>query len=206
MGCCFSKETDGDENDISKSQAAFGSKNWFYKCKDQDMRFYILADSVRAKQRSLGHYMDHNYDGEHLQVDANLLTNGDLIIAMIRKGDVHDAEVNLKVALIMVDTNIEVMETAIREDTKDKGEKRARVTFPIVKLCERIPKLTFFVVAVDISVGGKLVGVTRSDEFTTADYNTFYAWRGDRSVWLHDWKKESKVFKCLWCPGKCFLR
>ena len=149
------------------------------------MRFYILADSVRAKRRSLGHYMDHNYDGEHLQVDVRLLTNGDLEVVMTRKGDVHDTEVNLKVALIMVDANIEVMDKAIREETntKDNNEKKARVTFPIVELCEQIPQLTFFVVAVDISVGGKLVGVTKSDEFSTTDYNTFFAWRGDRSDW-----------------------
>ena len=183
MGCFSSKETDGVENEISKSQVSFGSMNWFFRLKDQDLRFYILADSVRAKHRSLGHTMEHNYDGEHLQIDANLLTNGDIEIVMFRKGVVHEAEVNLKVALIMVDSKIEVMETAIREDTKDKDERRARVTFPIVELCEQIPQLTFFVVAVDISVGGQLVGVTRSDEFTSNDYNIFYAWRGDRSDW-----------------------
>ena len=41
----------------------------------------------------------------------------------------------------MVDENIEVMDTAYKEDAKDKDEKRARVTFPIVKLCTKIPHL-----------------------------------------------------------------
>ena len=78
----------------------------------------------------------------------------------------------------MVDENIEVMDTAHREDAKDKDEKRARVNFPIVKL----PQLSFFVVAVSISVGGNVVVETSSD-FTMTDYNTFLAWRSDRSDW-----------------------
>ena len=132
---------------------------------------------------SLGHNMVHSYNDEDFQVDVKLMTNGDLAIIMIRKGVDHDADVNLKVALIMIDENIEVMETAYREDTREKDELRARVTFPIVKLCTQIPQLSFFVVAVSISVGGKVVVETSSNQFTKADYNTFLAWRSDRSDW-----------------------
>ena len=92
---------------------------------------------MRAKHRSLGHNMVHNYNDENFQVDVKLLTNGDLEVIMIRKNDEHVADANLKVALIMVE-NIEVMDTAYWEDAKDKDEKRARVTFPIVKLCTKI--------------------------------------------------------------------
>ena len=127
--------------------------------------------------------MVHNYNDENFQVDVKLLTNGDLEVIMIRKNDDHVADANLKVALIMVDENIEVMDTAYREETKDKDEKRARVTFPIVKLCTQIPQLSFFVVAVSISVGGKVAVETSSDQFTRTDYNTFLSWRSDRSDW-----------------------
>ena len=107
------------------------------------------------------------------------MTNEDLRIDLIRKGDDHDADVNLKVALIMVDSTLEVMETATREETKGKDVKRARVTFPIVKLCTQIHQLTFFVVGVSISVGGKVVVETSSLKFTKTDHDTFMAWRGD---------------------------
>ena len=112
-----------------------------------------------------------------------MMTNGHLRVDLIRKGDDHDDDVNLKVALIMVDSTLEVMETATREETKGKDVKRARVTFPIVKLCSQIHQLTFFVVGVSISVGGKVVVETSSDQFTMTDYNTFLAWRSDHSDW-----------------------
>ena len=188
MGCCYSRETDVDEDKTIKSQASFsslasslasfGSRNWFYKSKDP-LRFYILADSVRAKHRSLGRNMEHNYNDNNFQVDVKLMTNGDLRVDLIRKGDDHDADVNLKVALIMVDSKLEVMETATREDTKGKDVKRASVTFPIVKLCSQIHQLTFFVVAVSISVGSTVVVETNSLKFTKTDHDTFMAWRGD---------------------------
>ena len=95
MGCCYSKDTD-DGDTVSwisqLSQLSFGSKNWFFKPKDQDLRFYILADSVRAKHMSLGHNMVHSYNDEDFQVDVKLMTNGDLRVDLIRKGDDHDAQ------------------------------------------------------------------------------------------------------------------
>ena len=99
---------------------SLGSRNWFYNSKEQALRFYILTDCVRAKHRSLGHKMVHNYNDEKFQVDVKLLTNGDLEVIMIRKNDDHVADANLKVALIMVDENIEIMDSAYREDAKDK--------------------------------------------------------------------------------------
>ena len=55
--------------------------------------------------------MVHNYKDENFQVDVKLLTNGDLEVIMIRNGDDHVVDANLKVALIMVDENIEVVQT-----------------------------------------------------------------------------------------------
>ena len=68
MGCCYSTEKDVDES--GKSQVSLGSRNWFYKSEEQDLRFYILADCLRAKHRSLGHNMMHNYNDENFQVDV----------------------------------------------------------------------------------------------------------------------------------------
>ena len=42
---------------------------------------------------------------------------------MIRKNDDHVADANLKVALIKVDENIEVMQTGYREDPKTKMKR-----------------------------------------------------------------------------------
>ena len=192
MGCCFSRKTDDDENETNKSQitqtsyescASFGPRNWFYKSKDQDMRFYILADSVRAKRhRSLGHNMVHNYNDDNFQVDVKLLTNGDLRVDLIRKGDDHDADVNLKVSLIKVDAKLEAMETDTRENTTNKDFKKASVTFPIVKLCSEIPQISFFVVVVSIYVEDKVVVETSSNKFNKTDHDTIMAWRGDGDI------------------------
>ena len=57
------------------------------------------------------------------------------------------------------------------------------MTFPIVKLCTEIPQLSFFVVAVSISMGGKVAVENSSDQFTMTDYRTFLAWRSDHCDW-----------------------
>ena len=55
------------------------------------------------------------------------------------------------------------------------------MTFPIVTLSDRILPLSFFVVAVSISVGDTVVET--SNDFSQSDYNTFFAWRSDKSDW-----------------------
>ena len=70
MGCCFFTEKDVDET--AKSQMSLGSRNWFYKSIEQNLRFYILADCVRAKRRSLANSMVHDYNGENFQADVKL--------------------------------------------------------------------------------------------------------------------------------------
>ena len=53
---------------------------------EESLRFYILADCLRARNRSLGRNMKHNYTGEKFKVDVKLLTNGDLEVSLLRRG------------------------------------------------------------------------------------------------------------------------
>ena len=78
----------------------------------------------------------------------------------------------------MIDDNFEVLDTVLKEDTREKGSNIAGVTFPIVKFSDRILQLSFFVVAVSISMGDMVVET--SNTFTQSDYNTFFAWRFDK--------------------------
>ena len=161
------------------SQTSLGSRNWFSKSKEEPLRFFILADNIRAKHRSLGRNMKHNYRGENFKVDVKLLTNGNLEVSLHRIG--HEVDMHLRVALILIDENIEVLDTVLREDAREKGAEVAGVTFPIVTLSDRIHQLSFFVVAVSISMGD--IVVETNNEFTQKDYNTFFAWRSDKSDW-----------------------
>ena len=182
MGCFCSKEeiTDDKQSSISlESQMTLGSTNWFAKSKEESLRFYILADCIRARKRSLGSNMKHDFRGANFKVDVKLLTNGNLEVSLHRIG--HEVDMHLKVVLILIDENIEVLDTVLREDAREKGSEVAGVTFPIVTLSDRIHQLSFFVVAVSISMGD--IVVETNNEFTQKDYNTFFAWRSDESDW-----------------------
>ena len=184
MGCLCSnsnEETFDNKSSISlDSQVSLGSRNWFCKSKEEPLRFFLLADCIRAKHRSLGRNMKHNYRGENFKVDVKLLTNGNLEVSLHRSG--QEVDMHLKVALIMIDDNFEVLDTVLKEDTREKGATIAGVTFPIVKFSDRILQLSFFVVAVSISMGDTMVET--SNTFTQSDFNTFFAWRYDkRSDW-----------------------
>ena len=85
------------------------SKNWFCKSKEESLRFYILADWIRVRNRSLGRNMKH-YTGENFKVGVKLLTNGDPKVSLLRRGQEEDFQ--LKVALILIDENIEVLDRA----------------------------------------------------------------------------------------------
>ena len=79
MGCFCSKEEISDDKQSSislESQMSLGSTNWFAKSKEESLRFYILADCIRARKRSLGLNMKHNFRGANFKVDVKLLTNG----------------------------------------------------------------------------------------------------------------------------------
>ena len=79
--------------------------------------------------------------------------------------------------MILIDENIEVLDTVLREDIWEKGADTAGVTFPIVKLSDRIIQLSFFLLAVSISMGDTVKET--NNEFTQNDYNTFFDWRSD---------------------------
>ena len=182
MGCFCSKEEipEDKQSAISlESQMSLGSRNWFAKSKEESLRFYILADCIRSRKRSLGANMKHDFRGANFKVDVKLLTNGNLEVSLHRIGD--EVDMHLKVALILIDENIEVLDTVLREDKREKGAEVAGVTFPIVTLSDRIHQLSFFVVAVSISMGD--IVVETNNEFTQKDYNTFFVWRSDKSDW-----------------------
>ena len=88
---------------------------------------------------------------------------------------------HLKVVWILIDENIEVLDKGVKEDTQEKGAETTSVTFPIVPLSDRILPLSFFVVAVSISRGDTVVETNNG--FSQSDYNTFFAWRSDKSDW-----------------------
>ena len=86
MGCVCSKsneETFDNKSSISlDSQTPLGSRNWFSKSKEEPLRFFILADCIRAKHRN----MKHNYRGDNFKVDVKLLTTGDLEASLPMRG------------------------------------------------------------------------------------------------------------------------
>ena len=89
MGCFCSKEEipDDKQSVISlESQMSLGSTNWFAKSKEESLRFYILADCIRARKRSLGSNMKHNFRGANFKVDVKLLSNGNLEVSLHRIG------------------------------------------------------------------------------------------------------------------------
>ena len=178
MGCLCSKEE--SDPDGTKSRISLGSESWFCKSKDKEMKFHILADCIRARNRSLGRNMVHEYKENNFEVEAKLLTDGDLEVVLMRKVE-EEVDMHLKVVLILIDENIEVLDKVVKEDTQEKGAETARVTFPIVTLSDRILPLSFFVVAVSISVGDTVVET--NNYFSQSDYNTFFAWRSDKSDW-----------------------
>ena len=102
MGCLCSKSNEENVDNKSvislDSQMSLGSRNWFCKSKEEPFRFFILADCIRAKHRSLGRNVKHNYRGENFKVDVKLLTNGNLEVSLHRSGE--EVDMNLKVALI----------------------------------------------------------------------------------------------------------
>ena len=81
----------------------------------------------------------------------------------------------------MIDENIEVLDKGVKEDTQEKGAETTSVTFPIVPLSDRILPLSFFVVAVSISIGDTVVET--NNDFSLSDYNTFFASRSYKSDW-----------------------
>ena len=102
MGCLCSKSNEENVDNKSvislDSQMSLGSRNWFCKSKEEPFRFFILADCIRAKHRSLGRNVKHNYRGENFKVDVKLLTNGNLEVSLHRSGE--EVDMNLIVALI----------------------------------------------------------------------------------------------------------
>ena len=120
--------------------------------------------------------MVHKYKEDNFEVEAKLLTDGDLEVVLLRKVE-DEVNMHLKAVLILVDENIEV----VQDDTQEKGAETARVTFPIVTLSDRILPLSFFVVAVSISMGDTVV--EKNNGFSLSDYNTFFASRSDKSDW-----------------------
>ena len=124
--------------------------------------------------------MVHEYKEDNFEVEAKLLTDGDLEVVLLRKVE-EEVDMHLKVVLILVDENIEVLDKVVQDDTQEKGAETDRVTFPIVTLSDRILPLSFFVLAVSISVGDTVVET--NNYFSQSDYNTFFAWRSDKSDW-----------------------
>ena len=113
MGCFCSKEESGDS---TKSHISLESENWFCKSKEKEMKFHILADCIRARNRSLGRNMVHEYKEDNFEVEAKLLTDGDLEVVLLRKVE-EEVDMHLKVVLILVDENIEVLDKVVKVDT-----------------------------------------------------------------------------------------
>ena len=178
MGCCYSKPEEDPQS--ADTGWGMGEKPRCIICSSQDesLRFFILADSIRARHRSLGS-MKHEHEVENFKVNMKLLTSGDLEVRLTRKGPEDD--MRLSVAVLLMDDNIELMDTIIKEDTKKKDVPIAKVTFPMVALVKRIPSISFIVVAVSVTVGD--TKVETNNDFSQMDYDTFFAWRGDQSDW-----------------------
>ena len=76
MGCLCSKEEIPDDKQSTISlefQMSLGSRNWFAKSKEESLRFYILADCIRARKRSLGSNMKHDFRGANFKLDVKLV-------------------------------------------------------------------------------------------------------------------------------------
>ena len=58
----------------------------------------------------------HEYKEDNFEVEAKLLTDGDLEVVLLRKVE-EEVDMHLKVVLILVDENIEVLDKVVKVDT-----------------------------------------------------------------------------------------
>ena len=60
--------------------------------------------------------MVHEYTEDNFEVEVKLLTDGDLEVVLLRKVE-DEVDMHLKVVLILVDENIEVLDKVVKVDT-----------------------------------------------------------------------------------------
>ena len=60
--------------------------------------------------------MVHEYTEDNFEVEAKLLTDGDLEVVLLRKVE-DEVDMHLKVVLILVYENIEVLDKVVKVDT-----------------------------------------------------------------------------------------
>jgi hypothetical protein len=179
MGSCFSgllKKTkeDEDKKDVKGK----------FVCRDVSAgpKFWFLADSLRQKKRTLGlTRAEAIFRDDVYKLDVNL-SGGWLAVNLDRATEDVKGEVSITAFLHILDQDIKLVHTVIengvaggRGDMFPENENGVTVTFPICRMVDELPEVTFFVLEVDIVIGDNKMETSHG--LTSDDYKKFFAWR-----------------------------
>jgi hypothetical protein len=186
MGCCFSALLKKTKREGYKKNA----KGKFV-CRDEGAgpKFWFLADSLRQKKRSLGLTREQAvFQDDFYKLSVNLKKSGRLAVNLNRAREEMEGEVSITASLHIIDQNIELIHTVTKEgiaggkgDMFPDHKNGVTVTFPISKIVDEIPAVTFFVLEADFVIGDHKM--KNNLGFTEDDYEKFFAWRSDQSDW-----------------------